>query len=85
MEAAENFLLPFTSQPFMRSVAAVKTLVASNEILSRKHVVELEQKVFGERWASKDNKKATTKSPFRPPVADTSKMMRALKSDREDI
>jgi hypothetical protein len=85
MEAAERFLLPFTSQPFSKSVAAAKTLVASNEILSRKHVVELEQKVFGERWASKDNKKATVKSAPKVPIADTSKMMRILKSDREDI
>jgi hypothetical protein len=85
MEAAEKFLLPFTSQPFSRSVSAVKTLVASNEILSRKHVVELEQKVFGERWASKDNKKATVKSAPRVQVADPAKIMKILKSDREDI
>lgn len=59
--------------------------MASNETLSRKHVVELEQKVFGERWASKDNKKATKKSVPKSQVADSAKMMRILNSNREDI
>ena len=74
LAAGENFLLPFTNQPFRQSVAAIKTLVASNETLSRKHVVEMEARVFGENWASKDNKAATARpegSTARPSFSRT--------------
>ena len=49
--AAESFLAPFIAQPHHKSVAAAKILVASNEYLSKKHIAELEQKTFGERWS----------------------------------
>lgn len=48
--SAESFLEPFIAQPYHESVAAVKILVASNDYLSKKHIAEMEQKIFGERW-----------------------------------
>ena len=52
----EEYLLPYTSMPFPKSVSGIKVLVGSFEYLSKKHSSEIEMKLFGERWGSKDQK-----------------------------
>ena len=59
--AGEEFLLPFTAQPFSAAVSSAKILVAANEYLSKKHTQELELKTFGERWGSAEKKTAFEK------------------------
>ena len=48
--------------PYVKSVAAAKIAVASSEFLSKKHVSELELKLFSERWGSVEQKTGFVRS-----------------------